>query len=127
MTRTQKIWLGILTFLPIVLLIVYFILFFTFFVGRIAEMKHTGDEFPIEIFTNLFIVFIPLILSIIISLIVMIYFIVHANNNPKNDSGKKIMWTLILIFVSTIGSIVYYFVEILPLKDSNSNPRVDQN
>ncbi len=59
------------------------------------------------------VVFIPLIAAGIISLIITIYFIVHANSNVKNDTAKKIMWTIILIFVSCIGCIVYYFVEIL--------------
>ena len=80
MSTSNKIWLGILTFLPFVL----------------------------------FIVFLPLIAAGIISLIITIYYIVLANSNVKNDTAKKIMWTIILIIVSWIGCIVYYFVEILP-------------
>lgn len=118
MSSTKKIWLGILTFLPFVLVTAYFVLFFTVFLSNIHEFEqtHHHDEFPLEIIQSLFIMLVPIILAIIISLIVMIYYIVHANNNPNNDSGKKIMWILILIFVTSIGSIVYYFVEILPSK-----------
>lgn len=117
MSTSTKVWLGILTFLPFVLVFVYFVLFFTVFLGNIHEFEQRHhDEFPLELIQSLFIVFIPIILSIIISLIIMIYYIVHANNNPDNDSGKKIMWTLILIFITSIGSLVYYFVEIIPSK-----------
>ena len=120
MSTSSKVWLGILTFLPFVLVFVYFVLFFTVFLSNIHELEQRHhDEFPLELLQNLFIVFIPIIVSIIISLIVMIYYIVHANNNPDNDSGKKIMWTLILIFITSIGSLVYYFVEILPSKKNN--------
>jgi hypothetical protein len=115
MTTSSKIWLGIFTFLPIVLFIVYLTLFFTLFLGSIHELDRSHhDEFPIQFIRDIFIVFIPLIVSGIISLIITIYYIVHANNNETNDTAKKIMWTVILIFVSCLGSIVYYFVEIIP-------------
>ena len=115
MSTSSKIWLGIFTFLPIVLFIVYLTLFFTLFLGSIHELDQSHhDEFPIKFIRDIFIVFIPLIVSGIISLIITIYYIVHANNNVNNDTAKKIMWTIILIFVSCIGSIVYYFVEIIP-------------
>lgn len=125
MSTSKKIWLGILTFLPFILVLIYFILFFTVFIGNIHELEQTHhDEFPVEIIRNLFIVFIPIFLSIVISLIIMIYYIVHANNNPNNDNGKKIMWTLLLIFVTSIGSLVYYFIEILPTSNKLSNSHI---
>ncbi len=125
MSTSKKIWLGILTFLPFILVFIYFVLFFTVFFGNIHQLEQNHhDEFPIEIIRSLFIVFIPIFLSIVISLIIMIYYIVHANNNPNNDNGKKIMWTLLLIFVTSIGSLVYYFVEILPSKNKLSDSQI---
>jgi len=115
MSTSNKVWLGILTFLPFVLFIVYIVLFFTLFLTSIHHLEQSQhDEFPIQFISNLFISLIPLIIAGIISLIITIYYIVHANSNIKNDTAKKIMWTIILIFVSCIGCIVYYFVEILP-------------
>ena len=124
MSTSNKIWLGFFTFLPFVLFIVYLTLFFTIFLGSIHQLEQNhNDEFPIQFIRDLFLVFIPLVVAGIISLIITIYYIVHANNNVKNDTAKKIMWTVILIFVSSIGCLVYYFVEILPstnqLKDSH--------
>lgn len=116
MSTSKKIWLGILTFLPFVLFIVYLVLFFTFFIGNIHHLEQTqhNDEFPVALIQSIVLVFIPIFIASILSLAIMIYYIVHANNNPNNDSGKKIMWIVILIFVSSIGCVVYYFVEILP-------------
>lgn len=117
MSNSKKIWLGILTFLPFILVFIYFALFFTVFLGNINQLEQTHhDEFPLELIQSIFIIFIPIFLAIVISLIIMIYYIVHANNNPNNDNGKKIMWTILLIFVTSIASLVYYFVEILPSK-----------
>lgn len=116
MSTSKKIWLGILTFLPFVLFIVYLVLFFTVFIGNIHHLEQTqhNDEFPVALIQSIVLVFIPIFIASILSLAIMIYYIVHANNNPNNDSGKKIMWIVILIFVSSIGCVVYYFVEILP-------------
>ena len=115
MSSIKKFWLGVFTFLPIILFIVYLTLFFTLFLNTIHQHDNGHhDEFPIQMIRMIFITFLPLIISFIISLILTIYYIVDANNNPQNDTGKKIMWTVILIFVSTLGCIVYYFVEILP-------------
>ncbi len=126
MSTSKKIWLGILTFLPFVLFIVYLVLFFTVFIGNIHELEqtHHSDEFPIALIQSLVLVFIPIIIASILSLAIMIYYIVHANNNPNNDSGKKIMWIIILIFVSSIGCVVYYFVEILPSDNKLSDSHV---
>ena len=126
MSTSNKIWLGILTFLPFVLFIVYLVLFFTVFIGNIHELEQTqhNDEFPIALIQSLFLVFIPIIIASILSLAIMIYYIVHANNNPNNDSGKKIMWIIILIFVSSIGCVVYYFVEILPSHNKLSDSHI---
>jgi len=52
----------------------------------------------------------------IASLGVKIYYIVHVNNTEGNDANKKVMWTLILIFLGLIASVVYYFIEIAPIK-----------
>jgi heme/copper-type cytochrome/quinol oxidase subunit 4 len=57
-----------------------------------------------------------IIVMALVSLGIKIYYIVHANQNTESDTNKKVMWTLLLIFVGTVGSIVYYFVEIIPTK-----------
>ncbi|HZH69509.1 MAG TPA: PLDc N-terminal domain-containing protein [Flavobacteriaceae bacterium] len=121
MSQSKKIFLGILTFLPLVLLLVYFFIFSKFFfamVGSAADNPFHQDEMPVMFFANFFWMFVLIGLSALISLGIMIYYIIHANKNPRLDSNQKIMWTLILIFVNSIGSIVYYFMEIIPLKES---------
>lgn len=125
MSTSSKIWLGILTFMPFILFVVYLTLFITVFLGSIHHLEQNHhDEFPVQFIRDIFLVFIPLIVAVIISLIITIYYIVHANNNVKNDTAKKIMWTVILIFVSSIGCLVYYFVEILPSDNQLNNSNV---
>ncbi|WP_299528513.1 PLDc N-terminal domain-containing protein [uncultured Lutibacter sp.] len=116
MKSSTKFWLTIFTFLPIVFLILFFSLFFTIFIENIVELEQNQGEFPVSFFQSLA-WFIPLlILMALTSLGIKIYYIVHTNNKPDNDTNKKIMWTLLLIFTGSIGAIVYYFVEITPLE-----------
>ena len=117
MTRSKKIWLGILTFLPIFCMMLYFVFFFFFFFGIYTSEKtgNTSEVSPV-FFANFGLMFLFIILAVISGLAMMIYYIIHANSNPKFDSNQKLMWILILVLASGIGSIVYFFVEIVPKK-----------
>jgi H+/Cl- antiporter ClcA len=116
MKSSTKFWLSIFTFLPIVLLVLFFVFFFTIFFENIMELEHNQGEFPIEFLQSLIWFILLIVFMGIVSLGIKIYYIVHTNNNSDNDTNKKVMWTLILIFTGIIGSIIYYFVEIVPLK-----------
>ena len=122
MSSLSKFWLGVFTFLPLLLTIAMVSVFFVVFFDNLVMAEHYGNEFPFDHAYGLFWFFIIIVILAMVSLGVRIYYIVHTNNSPDNNSGKKLMWTLILIFVGLIGSIVYYFIEILPLKKPTENP-----
>jgi hypothetical protein len=116
MKSSTKFWLGLFTFLPLLLLVLFFVFFFTVFFENIIELEQNQGEFPFEFLQSLTWIILLIVFMGIISLGIKIYYIVHTNNNSENDTNKKIMWTLILIFTGIIGSIIYYFMEITPLK-----------
>jgi ABC-type bacteriocin/lantibiotic exporter with double-glycine peptidase domain len=118
MKSSTKFWLGFFTFLPLLFLIVFFGLFFVFFLENIVELDNSHGEFPVEFLYTFFWFFALIIVMAIVSLGIKIYYIVHTNNNAANDTNKKIMWTLLLIFAGLVASIVYYFIEIIPLKST---------
>ena len=117
MKKSTKIWLAILTFIPILFIAFFFVSFFTVLITQIPELENNKGEFPVEFFKSIFGAILFLILAIIIKIGLMIYYIIHASDNLKNDNTKKIMWILILVFIGTIGSVLYYFMEIYPLDD----------
>lgn len=53
MSTARKAWLGILTFLPFILTLVYIIYFFSFFLETIIDAEKSGGEFPVELFEHL--------------------------------------------------------------------------
>jgi hypothetical protein len=81
---------------------------------HLPELQNNSHEVPINFIRSVFGAFIFLILAVIIKLGLMIYYIIHASDNINNDNTKKIIWILILVFIGTIGNIIYYFMEILP-------------
>ncbi len=113
MSSTRKIWLGIFTFLPFLLTLVYIIYFFAFFLGNIIQADQQAPEFPIMLFQSLSYIIAIVVLALIVKIAVMIYYIVDVSSSSK-DSNTKIMWIVLLVLVSSIASMVYYFVEILP-------------
>ena len=126
MKKSTKIWLGILTFLPMFLIFAYIFYIFTAFIPTAMRLEDSHQEVPIELFQSISVMILFIVLAIIIKMGIMIYYIVHASNNPKNENNTKIMWIVLLVLVGTISSIVYYFLEILPSKD-NSDQSIGYN
>jgi hypothetical protein len=120
MKKSTKVWLGILTFIPPVFITIFIIWFISIFFTHIYILENNTGEFPSGFFRSMIEVFVFLILAIIIKLGLMIYYIIHLSDNPKNDNAKKIMWILILVFIGVIGSIIYYFTEIIPSSEEDS-------
>lgn len=104
----------------------YIFYIFTAFIPTAIRLEDSHQEVPIELFRSISVMILFIVLAIIVKMGIMIYYIVHASNNPKNENNTKIMWIVLLVLVGTISSIVYYFLEILPSKD-NSNQSIGYN
>jgi hypothetical protein len=118
LTKNQKVLLGIIHFLPIIGFAVYFIFFFSIFFSNIQNLENNvGQTSQIMFFKNIIGAFVILIFTLLISIGIKIFDIIHLIKSNKNDYGNKIlMWILLFIFVGVISEIVYYFIEILPEK-----------
>lgn len=118
LTKNQKILLGILHFLPLIGIISYFFFLFSFILGNFENLEaHAGQAPPSEFFQGFFAAIIIIILTMLISIGVKIFDIIHLTKSNKGDKSNKIlMWVLLFIFVGIIAEIVYYFLEILPEK-----------
>ncbi|MAM29003.1 MAG: hypothetical protein CMC13_08265 [Flavobacteriaceae bacterium] len=125
MTRSKKIWLGVLTFLPIVCAIIYIICFALYFISFASIIEHEASDASINnpgfLVGSFGLMFLMILIAVISSIGLMIYYIIHANSNPNFDSNQKLIWILVLVLAGGIGNIVYYFVEILPKKQNDVN------
>jgi uncharacterized protein YacL len=118
LTKTQKTLLGIVHFLPVIGLLAYLVYFFSFFLANIEKLESQAGKPPsMEFFSGFIGVFVVLIVTMLISIGVKIFDIIHLTKSNKNDKSNKVLiWVLLFIFVGMIPEIVYYFLEILPEK-----------
>jgi Phospholipase_D-nuclease N-terminal len=111
MSKSGKLLVGILSFLPIILLIAYMIVFFSFFI-TIFRHAQQEDVLPGMMIEHIaWIVGVALLMGFI-SLGLKIYFIIHAINNKAADNSERIVWILVFIFAGMIGFPVYWYMRI---------------
>lgn len=120
--KNQKILLGILHFLPLLGFVVYFFFIFSFVFNNMENLgTHPNEQPPLDFFKGFFAAFIVIILTLLITIGIKIFDIIHLTKSNKGDKGNKILlWVLLFVFVGTISEILYYFLEILPEKKEDS-------
>lgn len=112
MSKTGKILLGIVTFIPTALFITYILFCFTLFTSIFHQAtEHPGQppEFMMNYFGGLMLI---IGLAIISSIGLLIFYLIHIINNPRLDNTERLIWVLIVIFANAIGYIVYFFMRI---------------
>lgn len=119
MSKNSKIFLGVLTFMPPVLFIVYLVCFFNFMFHMIPLNGDFQTKFnPLNFLTA----FLPLLLvvlcMVLFSLGLLVYYIIHALNNKRMKSDDRILWVLLFVFVGLIAFPIYWYNQIW--KESNS-------
>lgn len=114
----NKFWQAFFALAPIIIglsSIIFYILFVINLVTNIQEVEAMGqDPSPQMILGNIawFMGFI--ILLILLGLSSIIFYIVHAVQNPNlKNNNLLIVWILLFIFFSGIGQLVYWIVEII--------------
>ena len=113
----SKFWQGFFAIAPIILGVVaifgYFIFVFSIF-SNIQEFESNSNVSASFIFGNMLWFFILIMLIVCISLGSLIFYIVHAVQNPNlKENNLLIVWILLFVFVSGIGQLIYWLVEIV--------------
>ncbi len=111
MTRTAKIFLGIITLLPYVLLVLYILSFFKGVID-ISAQAPPDNASPSVFLLSMGLSAVTLLLLILLSVGLFIYYLVHTLNNQRLDRSQKVIWALVLIFSSHIGNLIYWFFQI---------------
>lgn len=117
----SKFWQAFFALAPIIIGIAaifgYFIFIFSIF-SDIQEIKANGEP-PTAIFAGMGIFFIAILFVILISLGSLVFYIVHAVQNPNlKENNLLVVWILLFVFVSGIGQLIYWIVEIIGKRKS---------
>jgi hypothetical protein len=111
LNKTQKILLGIFTFLPF---FIFPFIFWQLFDGilTIIKLSENGDPDPRDIMIEVFAFIFPILMLTFCSLALLIFYIVHAVVNKKLPPAEQLLWVLLFIFFGIIAFPVYWVIRI---------------
>ncbi len=123
MNKAKKLWLGLLAFLPLTvgigILIYTLTIFFT--PEHFHALQTTGDEPPAWLIGDIIGLVILAVFAGLLHLAALIYFIIHAINNPGVKSNERIIWIVLFIFTGSISFPIYWAIRIWPDPKPESN------
>lgn len=110
----SKFWQAFFALAPLVSLLLLFIGYGVFLFSILSNLPRGGEPDPSTVFGSLGIFLVIILLMVLISLGSMVFYIVHAANNPNlRENNLLLVWILLFIFASGIGQLIYWIVEIL--------------
>ena len=110
MSRSSKALIGVLSFLPIILLVALFVMMFGL-IPRMFEWENY-DPAPQEIFSAFGPMFVLGFGMGILSLGLLIFFIMHLLRNKTMDSTERIIWILVFLFAGIVGYPIYWYMRV---------------
>lgn len=109
--RTLQAFLAIGPILLLTMILIGYFFFIFSFVFNAEQMNN--DQPPIAFLGGFAIFIIGFFLYMILSLLSLIYFVIHAAKNPNLEAGSsRVLWILIIVLVSGIGNLIYWIAEI---------------
>jgi hypothetical protein len=123
----SKFWQAFFALAPIligVLSIGFWMYFVVNLITNIETAEASGGEVEASmILGNIAWFVIVIVLIILISLSSLVFYIVHAVQNPNlKGNSLLVVWILLFVFVSGIGQLIYWLVEIV---GKRNDPKVE--
>ncbi len=113
----NKFWQAFFALSPIIIFIIIMLGYFAFLfsvLSNIPELEQSHDGPPELLFSWMGGFFVVLFLVILLSLASLIFYIVHAVQNPNlKKNNLLLLWILLFVFVSGLGQLIYWIVEIV--------------
>ena len=111
LSKAQKIILGIFTLVPFALtpVILWQVLHA---VLEIIQLNEHNEPDASEIFTIVISFIGPIILLLFTSLVLLIFYTVHALMNKNLSTVEQLVWIIIFFFFGIIAFPVYWFIAI---------------
>ena len=118
LNKAQKIILGIFTFLPFV--VFPFMLWQVFVgMGNIFSGSESGHPSNGEIAMEFFAFLFPIGMLAFGSLVLLIFYIIHAVMNKSLNAAEQVLWILLFVFLGIIVFPVYWVMRVW---NNSNNP-----
>jgi glucan phosphoethanolaminetransferase (alkaline phosphatase superfamily) len=114
MSKRKKIGLGVLAIAPLLTTVLYFVLFFGFFFSLFREMSESGGQGDqgLEFAKSMFGLVVFIMLTSMLHLAALIYFIVHASRDKELSSDSRVLWIILMVLLSALVFPAYWYVRI---------------
>lgn len=121
MDKTQKTWLGILSFLPLLLSFIIAFLVIKNFVGLfgLALADAPAEVAGSYILKDYTVIILFAVFTNFLNLVQMIIFIILAVKNNRLQSNTRILYIVFLVIFTNITAIVYFILEVSNSKNKN--------
>jgi hypothetical protein len=111
MSKRGKIYLGIVSFFPIIFFIIYSIYFLGMFSSVFRESVQQSGP-PAFLLGSMGQMQIWMALTIVAALGLLIYYIIHVMNNRRLDSTERLAWILVILLANVVSYPVYWYLKI---------------
>ena len=114
----SKFWQAFFALAPFIILFGFLIGYFIFLIAIFSNAAEGGldhyEDDPFAMMGGITAFFLFIIFVILVSLGSLIFYIVHAVQNPNlKGNNLLLVWILLFIFANGIGQFIYWLVEII--------------
>ena len=111
MSRSSKLFIGILSFLPIILC--FTLLFMVLWlIPTFVEWDKTYEPAPQEVIGTIGPIFILGLGMGLLSIGLLVFFIMHLLRHKAMDSTERIIWILVFLFAGIVGYPIYWYMRV---------------
>jgi len=113
----NKFWQAFFALAPIITLFIaisFYLGALIYFFSHMPELENSGNVSASAILGNIWVFIIFIFIAFLISMGSLVFYIVHAVQNPNLKENNLLMvWILLFIFVGGISQLLYWVIELL--------------
>jgi hypothetical protein len=112
----NKFWQAFFALAPIITLFIaisFYLGALIYFFGHMPELENSGNVSAF-ILGNIWIFIIFIFMAVLISMGSLVFYIVHAVQNPNlKENNLLLVWILLFIFLGGISQLLYWIIEVV--------------
>jgi hypothetical protein len=121
----NKFWQAFFALAPLLSLFIIFagyLLFLVTMAGDFYKLESAAEGDPMAILGGVGVFFLFIFLVVALSVGSLIYYIVHAAQNPSlKQNNLLLVWILLFVFANGLGQLIYWIIEILSKGQTAAN------
>ena len=121
----NKFWQAFFALAPFITVLLAIVAYIAFFISLMhnaiaADSANPSSASASLIISEIGLFFILILLTVLLSVASLVFYIIHAVNNPNlKENNLLLVWILLFVFVSGLGQLIYWIIEILNKRKTN--------